>query len=179
MTLHPDHLADLRKSGLSDETIKAAGIYTVTPGDIGKKLGGLGNNVLTAMAFPYTGSDGYERFKVWREEGKTGPKYLQKTGTANHLYLLPTVDLKGDSPLLLVEGEKKALALLQAGYQVVGIGGVFNWLTKGSDGSHPLPDFDLVNWKRTVTIVFDSDAADNSKVRLAAWRLAREVAKRG
>jgi hypothetical protein len=184
MTLHADHLADLRKSGLTDETIRAAGIYTVTPGDIGKKLGGLGNNVVSALAFPYPGFDCYERFKVWREDGKTGPKYLQKTGTPNHLYLLPTVDLQGDSPLLLVEGEKKALALMQAGYQVVGLSGIWNWCEKGqgykrAKESRPIPDFGLVNWKRPVTILFDSDAADNPNVRLAAWRLAREVAKRG
>jgi len=182
--LHADHLADLRKSGLIDETIEAAGIYTVTPGDIGKKLGGLGNNVLTAMAFPYPGFDGFERFKVWYEDGKTGPKYIQKTGTQNHLYFPPGVDLKGDSHLLLVEGEKKALSLMQAGFQVVGVGGIWNWCERGQGykrpkGARPVPDFDLVNWKRPVTILFDSDGADNPKVRLAAWRLAREVAKRG
>jgi hypothetical protein len=73
-SLHPDHLADLRKSGLTDGTISAAGIYTVTPGDIGKKLGGLGNNVESALAFPYPGFVGYERFKVWRDKGSKGPK---------------------------------------------------------------------------------------------------------
>lgn len=182
--LHPDHLADLHKSGLTDETIESSGIYTVTPGDIGKKLGGLGNNVVSALAFPYAGFDGYERFKVWRENGNKGRKYLQKTGTPNHLYLLPTVDLKGESPLLLGEGEKKALALLQAGFQVVGISGIWNWCERGQGykrpkESRPLPDFNLVNWKRPVTILFDSDGADNHNVRLAAWRLAREVSRRG
>jgi len=182
--LHPDHLADLRKSGLTDETIEAAGIYTVTPGDIGKKLGGLGNNVVSALAFPYPGFDGYERFKVWREDGKTGPKYLQKTGTANHLYLLPSVDLNGDSPLLLVEGEKKALALLQAAYQVVGISGIWNWCERGQGykkpkESQPIPDLDRVNWVRPVIIIFDSDGHDDRMVRLAAFRLARELSRRG
>ena len=36
---HPDHLADLRKSGLSDETIFAAGIKTIPPRDIAKRVG--------------------------------------------------------------------------------------------------------------------------------------------
>lgn len=179
-SFHPQHLSDLRKSGLHDGTIDAAGIYTVPPGEIDKKLGGLGNNVVSAMAFPYPGFDGYERFKVWREVDKPGPKYLQKTGTPNHLYLPPKVDLNSGSHLLIVEGEKKALALLQAGYHVAGISGVFSWLTKVEGGdSRPIFDFDLLNWKRPVTILFDSDGADNSNVRLAAWRLAREVAKRG
>jgi hypothetical protein len=180
--LHPLHLADLQKSGLTDETIQAAGVYTVPPDEVGKRLGGLANGVVSALAFPYPVCDGYERFKVWREEtaDPKAPKYLQKTGTTNRLYLLPTVDLEGDPPLQVVEGEKKALALMQAGYQVVGIPGVFNWLIKGKDGdSQPIPDLDLVNWKRPVTILFDSDAHDNPMVRLAAFRLAREVAQRG
>ena len=66
--LHPLHLADLQKSGLEDETIQSAGVYTVLPNEIGKKLGGLANGVVSALAFPYPGFDGYERYKIWREE---------------------------------------------------------------------------------------------------------------
>ena len=181
-TLHLDHLKDLERSGLPPDTIRTAGVYTVPPDEIGlkKTRRGLPEGVVSALAFPYPGFDGYERFKVWWEEGRTGPKYHARAGTPNHFYFPPSVDLKGDSHLLLVEGEKKALTLMQAGFQVVGISGVWNWLTKGDDGdSHPLPDFALVNWQRPVTILFDSDSAVNSNVRLAAWRLAREVAKRG
>jgi hypothetical protein len=180
--LHPEHMADLKRSGLTDETIQAAGIYTVPPDEIGKKLGGLANGVVSALAFPYPGCDGFERFKIWWDPIKTGPKpkYLAKSGTPNHLYLLPGVDLEGDSHLIIEEGEKKTLKLAQEGFQAVGISGVWNWLTKGDDdGSHPLPDFDLVNWNRPVTVLFDSDGVHNPDVRLAAWRLAREVAQRG
>ena len=184
LALHPEHLADLRQSGLTPETIQAAGIYSVPPDEIGqgKNRKGLPEGVVSALAFPYAGHDGFERYKVWWEEGRQdkAPKYLQRGGTPNHLYFPPGVDLAGDSPLVIVEGEKKCLALWQEGFQVVGIGGVWNWLTKGNDGdSHPLPDFGLANWKRPVTILFDSDGADNPKVRLAAWRLARELAGRG
>jgi hypothetical protein len=50
--MHPEHLADLRKSGLTDEIIKAAGVYTVPPDEIDTKLGGLANGVVSALAFP-------------------------------------------------------------------------------------------------------------------------------
>ncbi len=179
---HPEHLADLRRSGLTDATIRAAGIYTVNPGDIGKKMGGPANGMVSALAFPYLGCDGFERYKVWWEEVRRdkAPKYLQKGGTPNHLYFPPGVDLAGDSPLLITEGEKKCLALWQAGCQVVGIGGVWNWLMKGEDGeSRPITDLDLANWKRPAAIIFDSDGHDNPLVRQAAFRLARELAKRG
>lgn len=178
------HLADLQQSGLTDETIRAAGIYTVTPGDIGKKVGGNDGGIMSMLAFPYPCCEGHERFKCWYEEGKSGPKYRQRKDTPNRLYLPPKVDLEGDSLLLMVEGEKKALALWQAGFQVVGIGGVWNWCQKGEGykkpkESRPIPDLDLVNWQRPVTILFDSDGHDNRNVRLAAFRLARELARRG
>ena len=182
-TMHAQHLDDLRLSGLTDETIQAAGVYTVPPDEIGKKLGGLANGLVSALAFPYRDCDGFERFKTFRGEGKTGPKYLQKAGTPNHLYLPPKVDLTEGNHLLVVEGEKKTLALWQAGFQVVGIGGVWNWRTKGggeqTGESRPIPDLDRINWERSVTIVFDSDGHYNSNVRLAAFRLARELSRRG
>jgi len=183
-SFHPEHLSDLRRSGLTDETVRGAGIYTVPPGEIGKKLGGGGAEIESMLAFPYPDCEGYERFRVWYQEGKSGPKYKQRYGTGNHLYLPPTVDLAGDSRLLVVEGEKKALALVQAGYQVVGLGGVWNWCERAEGykrpkESRPIPDLDRVNWRRPVTILFDSDGHDNRNVRLAAFRLARELSRRG
>jgi hypothetical protein len=182
--LHHDHLADLRRSGLTDETIQAAEIYTVPPGEIGKKLGGGDGGIISLLAFPYPGCEGYERFRVWYKEGKSGPKYKQRYGTSNRLYIPLTVDLKGDSTLLIVEGEKKALALAQAGYQVVGVGGVWNWCERAEGykrpkESRPIPDLDRVNWRRPLTILFDSDGNENRNVRLAAFRLARELTRRG
>jgi hypothetical protein len=185
MSLHPDHLADLLKSGLTDETIQKAGVYSVPPDEIGRKLGGGDTGITSLLAFPYAGCDGYDRFKCWYQEGKTGPKYRQKKDSPNRLYLPPAVDLAGDSHLLVAEGEKKCLALWQAGFQVVGIGGIWNWCEKAEGGyrqpreSRLIPDFDLVNWHRPVTIVFDSDGYDNWNVRQAAIHLSRELAKRG
>ena len=179
------HLADLQQSGLTDETIRAAKIYTVSPGEIGKKLGGNDGGIISMLAFPYPGGEPFERFKCWYEqEGKDGPKYRQKKDTPNRLYLPDTVDLAGDGHLALCEGEKKTLALNQTGIPAVGIGGVWNWCQKGEGyrkpkESRPIPDLDRVNWRRLVNIIFDSDGHDNPLVRLAAFRLAREISRRG
>jgi hypothetical protein len=189
--IHPDHLADLRRSGLSDKTIGAAGIYTVPPDEIGKKLGGGDYGIESLLAFPYPGCDGYKRFKVWYGEGqekdskgKQRPKYRQPKDAPNRLYIPPETDMAGDSPFLLTEGEKKTLALRQAGYQMVGVSGIWNWCAKGKGyrkpkDSRPISDLDLVNWHRSVIILFDSDGQENRMVRLAAFRLARELARRG
>jgi hypothetical protein len=178
--LHHDHLADLRRSGLSDETIRTAGIYTVQPSDIGKKLGGGDAGMVSLLAFPYSGCGDFERYRCFYENGKTGPKYRQPKGMPNRLYIPPGVDLTGDEPIILTEGEKKTLKLAQEGFPALGIGGVWNWLTKGDgEESGPIGDLDLVNWRRPVTIVFDSDGSNNQQVRLAAFRLARELTRRG
>lgn len=183
-TFHPEHLADLRRSGLTDATIRATGIYTVRPADIGKKLGGNDSGVVSLMAFPYPGCEGFLRFKCWYEDGKTGPKYRQKKDTPNRLYIPPAADLAADGLLVMAEGEKKTLALWQAGFQVVGTSGIWNWCERGQGykrpkESRPIADLDLLNWRRPVTILFDSDGHDNPLVRLAAFRLARELSRRG
>lgn len=97
----------------------------------------------------------------------------------------PGADVAGNFPLLVVEGEKKALALWQAGFQVVALGGVWGWCQKGngywpSGENTPIADLRKVNWARRPTIIlFDSDAHVNPLVRLAAFRLARELVRRG
>jgi len=56
--LHPDHLADLRASGLGDETIRAAGVYSLRPCDFALFFSarkGVPSEVRTALCFPYQG----------------------------------------------------------------------------------------------------------------------------
>lgn len=109
-SLHPDHLADLKKSGLILETIQSAGIYTVPPDRLDKlcrQWGKHGQGVVNAYALPYPGVEGFERYRLFREEGISGPKYLQPMGTPNHLYIPPETDVEGEALILVVEGEKK------------------------------------------------------------------------
>ena len=50
--IHPNHLEDLRKSGLSDGTIESAGIHTVLPGRI-NKIFEWDIPINSLLAFPY------------------------------------------------------------------------------------------------------------------------------
>lgn len=88
-----------------------------------------------------------------------------------------TAVLGGDTPILVTEGEKKALAGCLVGLPTIGLGGVFNFMSDGE----MLPALDRINWKgRSVYIVFDSDAADNPNIQAAEGRLASELSmKRG
>lgn len=72
-------------------------------------------------------------------------------------------------PIVLTEGEKKALAASLTGMPTIGLGGVFNFLQDGE----LLPDLKRINWeRRKVYINYDSDAATNPMILTAEARLA-------
>lgn len=157
LNLHPEHLADLKKSGLSEATIKNSGIYSVPPRDISKKMGFSDSRVTSLMAFPYF-RNGFERFKPF-PEGSYPRKYYQRFETKNHLYIPFSINngmlADPSKPLHIVEGEKKALKLNQEGILTVGLSGLWNW-SKGN--KELLDDFNLISLNnRTVKIVPDND----------------------
>lgn len=164
--LHPDALADLRGSGLSDATIGRCGMYSVRPADLKEcPISGVEH----ALAFSYFGIDGtpsnLQRWKLFYE-GNPGdkPKYWQPKGSDPLPYFPPLVDwarIASDPtvPLLISEGEKKSLASCQHGLPCIGIAGVWNWRAKLDTGERlTLPGLDRFVWKgRTIEMVPDSD----------------------
>ncbi len=200
--LDPDHLADLKKSGLTGDTIRAADVYTEFNAQTIRKLlnwSGTAPKFLgPCLVFPYVHIDGsrngYVRLKPSkpRQDKKANKtiKYEAPKGAGNRIYIPPgTLAALADplALLLVTEGEKKALAADQAGYPCLGLPGVWSWL-KGRPAKDKapveqremLPDFDAISWTgRPVTIVFDSDAADNESIQWAEWYLAQALQKRG
>ena len=83
----------------------------------------------------------------------------------------PQAVLESTTPLYLVEGAKKALAVAQLGHAVVGFLGIEGWHVKGS--RELLPDFDQVPLAgRTAELLPDGDVQTN-------WNVARGVARFG
>lgn len=134
-------------------------------------------------------------------ELKPDKKYLAPPGDRNRLYIPPGVTLEQLSdpaiPVVIVEGEKKALALQRLAYYEsekprfipVAIPGVWNW--RGVTGKAtspegervevkgPIPDLDRVVWpERKVIILFDANVHTNDSVKWARRGLARELASR-
>jgi hypothetical protein len=65
--LYPDHLADLRASGLNDDTIRAASVYSIRPRDIALFFSarkGVPPSIETALCFPYQGGE-FARIKLF------------------------------------------------------------------------------------------------------------------
>jgi hypothetical protein len=173
---HPDHLSDLRNSGLSDDTIEQSGVYSVRPSDINTitKVPG----VTSLLAIPYASGEGFTRYRVFPANLKTKAKkgslrYLQPKGSGVHLYIprsaIPAC-VDTDAPLGIVEGEKKALKACQEGVMCLAIGGLWNWLEAG----RLIPDLKSIPWKgRRVTLYPDSDVWKPSRgdLREAVYRL--------
>ena len=110
------------------------------------------------------------------------PIYVQSAGTLNWVYLPRLKELSwkalaadATQPLLITEGELKAICACQHGYPTLGLGGVTVWRS-AKKGVDLLPPLDQFNWKgRQVTIVFDSDAATNPHVAAAQVSLAKKL----
>src|SRR5262245_59525923 len=122
---HPAHLLDLRTSGLNDEIIRAAGVYSLRPCDFKLFFSArkrVPPRIETALCFSYQGGE-FARIKLFPALGSM--KYSQPPKTSARLYV--PFEVK-DGLLYVCEGEKKTLAAHQAGLNVVGIGGLWNWL---------------------------------------------------
>jgi hypothetical protein len=189
MTLHPDHLADLKKSALTAETISVQKIRTVPPHMIRFLLGRSPyKGITSAYVIPFYDPRGHGwmphiRMKVFPTivRKKSSIKYLQpRNSTCRIFFPISTVDavLHSTEDLYCTEGEKKALAVSQSGVPTIGIAGVEGWHLAGSDKLHP--DLDDVGLDgRTVHLWPDSDIISNEMVRYAMDRLGLALKARG
>ena len=182
------HVAELRRSGLTDETSTAAGIYSeVAPANLAALLDWkkYPSKCAPAIVFPFStpnGRNGYCRVKPDRPRqcGGKAVKYESPKGQPNQVYLRPGVgDVLADPTrvLLVTEGEKKSLCASQYGFPCLGLVGVFGWKEKNRESL--LPALERVAWKdRPVYIVFDSDIATKEDVQDAEARLACHLKNR-
>jgi hypothetical protein len=109
-------------------------------------------------------------------DGRT-QKFGQPQGTGVRAYIPPPVaEILSDAerPLAITEGEVKALALTQAGYPCIGLGGVWNFRCKDLPRDRMIEDLEQITWAgRAVHIIPDSDAWTNDQVLQATFTVAR------
>lgn len=186
--LAPEHLADLRKSGLTDETIAAQYIRSVPPSMIPRLLGFDISSVRSAMLLPFRAPAGgfmdHVRVKIFpalTDADGHAIKYLQRKGSTPRLYFVAGClreVLESDAPLWVVEGEKKALAVAQLGLPAVGFCGVEGWHRQGATAL--LTDFDAVRLgDRILELVPDGDYQTNLDVKRAVQRFGGALLARG
>ena len=177
--LHPDHLQDLNKSGLTPEDLRrfGIGVWSLTPTDLedflkqvsfGWALGCARSGYV--IQYPL---NGYYRVKVFWAEAcqhrEKHPKYLGPAGRPTPAFVTESVQAlagKRHQAVAVVEGEKKTLALLKAGVNAVGLGGCWNFRNQDGDLVEPLEAWD---WRdRVAYLVPDGDWRTNPDV-VQAW----------
>jgi uncharacterized membrane protein YgcG len=201
--LLPQHLADLHKSGLSDEYITSVKCFhsATNQAKIARclrwKAPPKGAGFGPCLAISFDNSDGkpksYWRFKpdILRIAGDKPIKYESPKRNGDPafgnraFFPLYTRAVLSDAsrPLILTEGEKKACKADQEGFHCIGLTGVWNWTVKkkeSDDARELIPDLETVTWQdRTVYVCFDSDIAENKSVAIAEWHLCQMLAAKG
>jgi Domain of unknown function (DUF3854) len=179
--LFPEHVEDLRKSGLTDETIEAAELHSVTAAELQPLLGWV-PPVESDLVIPYPGEPGFVRVKLFppfKDGSGHTTRYLQRADTGSHVYVPPGVQVVLPNPtieLAWTEGEKKALAATQAGLFCLGLGGLWNWIAEGK----ALPFLDTVaHVERVETLYPDSGVWKKPELLQAVFAFGRELELRG
>ena len=211
--LSDDDYIVLEGSWISREIADAAMLRRVDTHEGREILGQKGGRDCAGILIPYyfPGEAGLINYRIRRDhpdwtEGRDGKlkqerKYLGAPGSRNRLYIPVGITQEQlqdpDIPLVVTEGEKKALALWRLAnwecdrprFIPVAIAGVWNWRgtvgkTGGPKGERldvkgPIPDLNKIAWDgRMVRVVFDANVHTNDSVKWARGTFAREVATR-
>jgi len=184
-------VADLKNSGLSDETIVRAGLklYSNDNEALKKELGFNTINGIpiadqtSLIDIPYTNEEGHREYSRYKmiPQLDADTKYLHPLRTPSRPYIPQIVHeakSKSSQPIWITEGEKKALKVCQEGRPCIGLAGV--WGFKAGQNSK-LSEDDKQLWSelkrfqwqgRSVYMGFDSDVYTNPQVRYALFELA-------
>lgn len=201
--LLPQHLQDLRASGLADQTIARARLYSVNDANEARALlrwmpSKPPPNV-PALAFPYDDAATHVRLRPDTPRRlKTGHevKYESPEQVPSEIYVpmnvCPAID-DHSVELYITEGEKKALASCQAGLATVALPGVD--LSHDVAARKAAKKAGINDWrlhprldhlvhatgtaKRTIVIAFDSDIDKNENIQWAAARLIKMLRAAG
>ena len=193
--LQEDDLADLRRSGLSDETILSMGCATVDAETIRSRTGVKKVDVL-GYTIPYPGIDDqtgrpYIRYRLRHPIEKM--RYASGVGDDAQLYIPPALaSLPAADLLVVTEGEKKAAKAVQEGIHCVAVQGVWSWADSGnraiekSEGESVTEEtlpisalLDLAQRYRRVLVLGDSDLITNHQARKGLQSLVKALVHRG
>ncbi len=180
------HRRYLEERGLSAGTIGDAGFHSARPGDLPRLSGRTVPHETSGLVIPYPNAPDFCRIRLFppipTADGKT-QKFGQPQRTGVRAYIPPSVAeilADPDRSLAITEGEVKALALTQAGWSCVGLGGVWNFRCKDLPRDQMISDLECIDWHgRIVHLAPDSDAWTNEQVLLAVFTFARLLEDRG
>jgi len=193
-------IADLARSGITPAQAEAAGMFSIDDASaLFPEFHALPSLIMpyfditgAPMTFPRDGKDNlFCRARYLETPPQRASFVKQKpqrygqphsSGTRAYFPHAPHIDwqdVAGDArtPVVITEGEKKALAMCCTLAPTIGLGGVANFILKQT--GELLTEFDAFHWRgRTVFIAFDSDAALNPNIQAAEARLVDELMRK-
>jgi hypothetical protein len=215
-SLTPRDLVELEKCYITPELARQAGLFRVESPQGADLVGRSDCGNYSGVIYPnfWPGDDKPREYRLRRDDPdikrqadgsiKEKCKYLSPPGRGNQVYFPRQVDPESLSdanvPIVVTEGEKKALALWRLAHHEVasesprfislGLSGVWNWhgvVEKTADKKGKrrslkgvIADFDRIVWEgRLVYISFDVNVRTNESVNHARNALARELERRG
>lgn len=193
--LTPQARKYLADRGIDEKAAKARGLCSLVAAETKKQYG----KSVQSLNIPYYTASGevlvndhaaFNRVRTFPRglltNAKKFPRFLQKKGTKNHLYLDPGrknwVKIQKDSSVTvtITEGEIKSICANIYGIPCIGVGGVSGWKTRINGQSIPLPELDEWEWKgRKVELAFDADVMTKPDVQAALSAFAQELGRRG
>jgi hypothetical protein len=163
-----DAIQTVTRPGISHASLLEAQIRFVNEGAseslIGYRVRGLAIPYLSADGSPKIGRDGRPFYRIRVAEPR-GAKYLSPKDSGCQLYIPPGLwaILQPEAALSIVEGEFKAISLVEAGFPAVGIGGISSATPRNQhDEPELIPDLAaLIHEVHPTRIAFvgDSDTA--------------------
>lgn len=191
--VHTAMLRKLRESGLTKADAKELGFEPFTVQALAKKHPSMARNLRPCFRIIYHDVDGrrtrFFRIRFLGPPKRTGfdslvrhkdLRYMQLAGEYPRAYFPRTIDWKKffrDSTenriLIITEGELKAACAAKFGFPTIGLGGVWNFKSKGADIIEDLASLPLQ--KLPIYICYDSDAINNFQVVQAQNALARQL----
>lgn len=207
----------LASSWITPELAEQAMIRRVTSSEGAGLVGRKPNGEYAGLVLPYVwpGEAHIRAYRLRRDlppieydaqgKWKEKDKYLSAPGQGNLLYTVPGMPAEwladATIPVVVVEGEKKAIALFRLAlygtqdpsrprFLPIGLSGVWGWRgTVGKitdqngarrDERGPIPDLSRITWKgRIVYVVFDRNVYTNKHVANARHALTDELARQG
>lgn len=186
--------AKLASSGITLEQAAYAKISTLTDKQTAKLYHGAPSAPSLRISYldPLGKSTEFYRLRLlapppgFAGQATKAQRYVQPPGTTPRVYFPRTakfnwVDLVTDPevPLIITEGEFKALSATLQGFPTLGLGGVWNFRSK-NEGTFFIEELRAIEWEgRIVYVCYDSDANTKPDVVRAALALAEELGERG
>lgn len=153
--LNSRHLNELKESGLTQETIDKYGFSSIDQAEAIQR--GVSGAPSGGWILQYPNSS-FFKFKPDKPDGRG--KYINPKGVPVDIFITKQAEeceVNNSQPYFFVEGEKKALAVEQLGYAVIGLSGVWGFRS----GGRTLDKLAKLNLKgRLAYIIYDSDKAN-------------------